>query len=336
MVTIREIAKQSGFSSATISRLFKGDESLAITPKTKEKIITTALTMGYDRSKIKTTLYKIAVLFWLSESEVQEDVFFRNLKDGLKKYGKIAGMELVFISREKGIESIPEDVSGFIAIGPITKEELTVLYEKGIKGVVRGINPTPKLFDTVDSNTREMTREAIDLFLAEGFTKIGFIGGKFFNPSTKKEELDNRERAFREHLANKGLLNEKYIFTKGKFTMETGIELAKEMVDSLKDDLPEACFIASDTIAVGALQGFNDKGVFLPNQMALISVNDYEMAKFVTPPLSTFHIDIEEMAKSTIDLLSDQLVYPRDITKTILLSANLVVRKSFTPFTNSN
>ena len=108
------------------------------------------------------------------------------------------------------------------------------------------------------------------------------------------------------------------------------------MVDSSIDDLPEVCFIASDTIAVGALQGFNDKGVFLPNQMALISVNDYEMAKFVTPPLSTFHIDIEEMAKSTIDLLSDQLVYPRDITKTILLSANLVVRKSFIPFTNSN
>lgn len=331
MVTIKDVAQESGYSSATISRLFKGDETLAITPKAKSKIIATALALGYDRSKIKTSLHKIAILFWLSEEQITEDVYFKNLKDGLEKYSKIANMDLVFISKEQGIDNLPEDISGFIAIGPISREELITLYQKGIKGVVRGINPMPKLFDTVDSNIREMTREAIDYFLGEGMTKIGLIGGKFLNPDTGQEELDNRERAFREHLSNKGLLEEKYIFTRGEFTIDTGFDLAREMVDTLGDDLPEACFIASDTIAVGALQGFNDRGIFLPKQMAIISVNDYEIAKFVSPPLTTFHIDMEEMAKSTIDLLSDQLVYPRNITKTILLGANLTIRKSFVP-----
>lgn len=331
MVTIKDIAEESGYSSATISRLFKGDATLTITPKTKSKIIASALALGYDRSKIKTSLHKIAILFWLSEEQIMEDVYFKNLKDGLEKYSTIANMDLVFISKEQGIDNLPEDISGFIAIGPITREELITLHRKGIKGVVRGINPMPKLFDTVDSNTREMTREAIDQFLAEGMTKIGMIGGKFQNPDTGQEELDNRERAFREHLMNKGLLEEKYIFTSGEFTMETGFDMARKMVDTLGEDLPEAIFIASDTIAVGALQGFNDKGIFLPKQLAIISVNDYEIAKFVSPPLTTFHIDMEEMAKSTIDLLSDQLVYPRNITKTILLGANLTIRKSFVP-----
>ena len=66
-------------------------------------------------------------------------------------------------------------------------------------------------------------------------------------------------------------------------------------------------------------------------RMSLISVNDLEMARYVSVPLTTFHIDVEEMAKSTIDLLSDQLVYPRNITKSILLGANLTIRKSFVP-----
>ena len=86
MVTIRDVAKESGYSSALISRLFKGDETLAITPSTKNKIITTALALGYDRSKIKTSLHTIAVLFWLSEEQIMEDAYFKNLKDGLEKY----------------------------------------------------------------------------------------------------------------------------------------------------------------------------------------------------------------------------------------------------------
>lgn len=334
MVTIKDVSEISGYSSATISRLFKGDETLAITPATKKKIISTALAIGYDRSKIKTTLHKIAVLFWLSQEQIMEDVYFRNLKEALEKYSKVANMELEFIDQESGIKSISEDISGFIALGSISRQELIELHQKGYKGVVRGINPMPKLFDTVDSNTREMTREAIDYFLNEGFTKIGMIGGKYLNPDTGIEELDNRERAFREYLGGKGLLEDKFIFTRGNFSIDTGFTLAQEMVDTLKDDLPEACFIASDTIAVGALQGFNDKGIFLPSEMSIISVNDYDMAKYVSPPLTTFHIDIDEMAKSTIDLLSDQLVYPRNITKTILLGANLTIRKSFIPTTS--
>ncbi|MDN6044815.1 MAG: LacI family DNA-binding transcriptional regulator, partial [Lactococcus raffinolactis] len=69
MTTIKEVAKQSGFSQATISRLFKGDETLSITEETKNIIINTALAMGFDRSKIKTTLEKIVFLFWITKQE---------------------------------------------------------------------------------------------------------------------------------------------------------------------------------------------------------------------------------------------------------------------------
>lgn len=58
MVTLKEIAQHSGYSQATVSRLFKGDTSLSITNETKQKIIHTALSMGYDRSKIKTSFRK--------------------------------------------------------------------------------------------------------------------------------------------------------------------------------------------------------------------------------------------------------------------------------------
>ncbi len=103
------------------------------------------------------------------------------------------------------------------------------------------------------------------------------------------------------------------------------------MLRTLGEDLPEACFIASDTLAVGVLQAFNEKQVAIPETIKLISVNDNEIAKFVSPPLTTYRIDIDEIAKTAIDMLADQIIYPREITKTVLLGSPLIIRKSFVP-----
>ncbi len=88
--------------------------------------------------------------------------------------------------------------------------------------------------------------------------------------------------------------------------------------------------MASDTIAVGVLQALNERSIIIPDRLELISINDNEIAKFVAPPLTTFKIDVEEIAKTAIDLLVDQIVHPRTITKTVLLGAELIERKSFT------
>ena len=331
MVTIRDIAKKSGYSTATISRLFKDDKSLSITSDTKNKIIVTAKSLGYDLTKIKTSLYRIAILFWISEKQVKEDVYYQHVKDNLKKYSKKANLDLIFISKDDGVKKIPDDITGFIAIGQMTRKELHYLNQKGYKGVIRGINPLPEHFDTVEPDFHEMARQSINYFINEGFTKIGFIGGKFFNLETGKEEMDSREYSFRYYLEKNGLLNEKYIFSQGAFTVDEGYQLALKMKFELDKDMPEACFVPSDTIAAGVLQGFHELGINIPKDMVVISINDDEIAKFVAPPLTTFKIDIEEMAKTCVDLLSDQLVYSRDISKKTLIGAKLTVRKSFIP-----
>jgi LacI family transcriptional regulator len=142
--------------------------------------------------------------------------------------------------------------------------------------------------------------------------------------------MDSREIIFRQTLARRDAFDEAFLFTGGNFSVETGYRLAKKMVESLGDNLPEALFVASDTVAVGVLQALNERSIIIPDRLELISINDNEIAKFVAPPLTTFNIDVEEIAKTAIDLLVDQIVHPRAITKTVLLGAELIERKSFT------
>jgi LacI family transcriptional regulator len=330
LVTIKKIAEQAGYSQATVSRLLKGDESLSITQDTRQKIIHTALTLGYDRSKIKTTLEKIAVLFWLTEQEELQDDYFRQLRISLEKHAKINNLEIQLITHEDDVLSILKEVSGFIGIGSFDTKETLQFKSICPYGVILEINPNPEIFDTVKPDTDRMTKTAIDLFLKKGFKNIGFIGGSYFNPDTQKTEMDSREIIFRQTLTNEHCFKEKYLFSGGSFSVDTGYRLAREMLDSLGDNLPDGLFVSSDTIAVGVLQALNERSITIPDKLELISINDNEIAKFVSPPLTTFKIDVEEIAKTSIDLLVDQIVYPRNITKTVLLGAELIERRSFT------
>lgn len=53
MITIKEIAQQAGFSPSTVSRLLSNDPSLSVSPETKQKILNTALSLGYERKIYK-------------------------------------------------------------------------------------------------------------------------------------------------------------------------------------------------------------------------------------------------------------------------------------------
>ncbi|WP_315899349.1 substrate-binding domain-containing protein, partial [Klebsiella sp. Kpp] len=71
----------------------------------------------------------------------------------------------------------------------------------------------------------------------------------------------------------------------------------KNAIDTLGEELPTAFYIAADPIAVGCLQALNEYGIAIPGRVNLISVNNISIAKYVSPPLTTFHIDLMELCK---------------------------------------
>lgn len=331
MTTIKEIAEASGFSQATVSRLLKGDTSLSVNPKTRQEIIQTAIQLGYPRSKIHTTLETIALLSWISEEEEFQDIYFHRLKEAIEKYGRINNMEVLTYGPAQGLQDLAPHISGFIALGHFSSKDIQYLKAKLPQGVFLEINPDPDSYDTVKPDTDRITLKAIQAFLAKGYRKIGFIGGHYLDPDSKQSQMDSREKVFRTYLNQLGLLQEAYVYAGGAFTIEQGYQLVMDHAEDLLSNPPQAIFVASDTIAIGALQAFNELQIAIPDQIELISINDNEVARFTAPPLTTYRIHVEEIAKTAIDLLVDQLAYPRQTTKTVLLNSELIIRKSFQP-----
>lgn len=326
MATIKEIAEIVGVSSAAVSRVLNYDEGISVSEETREAIFATAEKIGYKKKVIYPKIENVALLHFTDNEDELEDVFYRGVREEVIKQAKKMNIRLQIYDRRDGMSVIPRDLNAFIAVGWLTRKEINQLYKICPRGVFIGTSPDEKLFDAVRPNMDSFVTQMVDYFVEKGHKKIGFIGGSDRNIDTGKPSMDIREWSFRQSVAYYHCLEEEYILISEKFTVDEGYRMGKELLK--KSSLPTALCIASDTLAVGVLQALNEKGIQVPEQMALFSINDVNIAKYLSPPLTTIHIDIPCICETALDLLRNRVLYGGKVTKLIFVNGIPIFRKS--------
>ena len=326
MATIKEIAEIVGVSSAAVSRVLNYDEGISVSEETREAIFATAEKIGYKKKVIYPKIENVALLYFTDNEDELEDVFYRGVREEVIKQAKKMNIRLQIYDRRDGMSVIPRDLNAFIAVGWLTRKEINQLYKICPRGVFIGTSPDEKLFDAVRPNMDSFVTQMVDYFVEKGHKKIGFIGGSDRNIDTGKPSMDIREWSFRQSVAYYHCLEEEYILISEKFTVDEGYRMGKELLK--KSSLPTALCIASDTLAVGVLQALNEKGIQVPEQMALFSINDVNIAKYLSPPLTTIHIDIPCICETALVLLRNRVLYGGKVTKLIFVNGIPIFRKS--------
>ena len=326
MATIKEIAEIVGVSSAAVSRVLNYDEGISVSEETREAIFATAEKIGYKKKVIYPKIENVALLYFTDNEDELEDVFYRGVREEVIKQAKKMNIRLQIYDRRDGMSVIPRDLNAFIAVGWLTRKEINQLYKICPRGVFIGTSSDEKLFDAVRPNMDSFVTQMVDYFVEKGHKKIGFIGGSDRNIDTGKPSMDIREWSFRQSVAYYHCLEEEYILISEKFTVDEGYRMGKELLK--KSSLPTALCIASDTLAVGVLQALNEKGIQVPEQMALFSINDVNIAKYLSPPLTTIHIDIPCICETALDLLRNRVLYGGKVTKLIFVNGIPIFRKS--------
>lgn len=326
MATIKEIAEIVGVSSAAVSRVLNYDEGISVSDETRNAIFSTAEKLGYKKRVIYPKIENVALLFFTDNEDELEDDFYRGVREEIIKQAKKMNIHLSVYNRNDGMEAIPKDLNAFIAVGWLDRKEINKLYKICKKGVFIGTSPDEKLFDAVKPNMDSFVTQMVDYFMDKGHKSIGFIGGSDRNIDTGKTAMDIREWSFRQSAAYYNCLNEDYILISEKFTVDEGYRMGKELLK--KKVMPTALCIASDTLAVGVLQALNEDGILVPEQIALFSINDVNIAKYMSPPLTTIHIDIPCICETALDLLRNRVLYGGRVTKLVFVNGIPVFRKS--------
>ena len=95
----------------------------------------------------------------------------------------------------------------------------------------------------------------------------------------------------------------------------------------LEKDLPRAIVCAYDCMAIGAIRAIHNRGLSVPDDIAVLGINDIRESSFLPTPLSSINQNLEKACKEAVDALINKL-YDKPYQKIIKIPAELKIRKS--------
>lgn len=334
MATIKEIAQRTGFSQATVSRLLNGDPTLSVREGTRRKIIRASEDLGYSmQTKRIVVPHKVALLDNEESEEALRDSYYTDLRSALERNAEQQRMEMTVFHDLDDMIACSSKFDGFMAIGAdrISEKDLGRLHEAMPYGVFIDVNPAPNLFDSVQPDLQQTIHDAVAACAAKGMKRVGFIGGKGCLMNFYEVDEENRATYFRRETRRFGIQSDGLVYSDGLFTVSNGRALGERFVHDHNGVLPDAVIVAADVIAVGVLQAFNAVGVLVPRDISVISINNQTISQLTSPPLSTFSVDQNELARVATLALGDTISGKRTIRQHAYLSTSLVARDSFVP-----
>ena len=331
MVTLKEIAKAVGVSSATVSRVLNFDQTLSVAPRKRQAIIETAEALNYSTPRARNRanqqgLNKIALVHFLRPDQELIDPYYVGLRLGIESRCQALKIEAVKVYHT---ELMPEatllqNASGVIAIGRHDEAEIAWLKRHNRNVVFADFTPASDEFDSVESDLMLATRKLLQSLTQMGYRRIAFAGWVDVYNGVARSLPEKRCRAYMQWMNEAGLYDERLCLTENN-TEQSGYKLTRAILSESKP--PDALITCNDNMAVGAYRAIHELGLRIPEDIAVASFNDISVAQFLNPPLSTVRLPSEEIGETAVELLLER-VAGRELAKRITLASQLIWRGS--------
>jgi LacI family transcriptional regulator, galactose operon repressor len=322
-VTIRDVAAKAGVSVATVSRVF--NQKGPIREDTIRKVMDVASAMQYvphagARSLSTRSTRTLGVLLPDLHGE-----FFSEMIRGVDVAARQRGFHILV----SGSHSDAEEMSAMLRALRGRVDGLIVMSpDLGLGPISRALAPdTPVALLNCAATGRRTIRidnyngahAMADHLLSLGHQRIAFITG----PERNADAVERR-RGYREALEAGG---GKAIEIAGDFTEDSGHRAVPKIL-ALRAR-PTAIFAANDAMAIGAFRALREARMRVPEDLALAGFDDVPIARYLTPPLTTVHVEIAEMGRRAVDYLVNTIENAGDGSrKHDVVATTLVVRES--------
>lgn len=323
-VSIYDVAKKSGLSVVTVSRVLNGAES--VRAKNRQRVLDAIKELDYHPNAAARSLARGKTgIIGLIVTTLQDSFFdavVKELNDVLALHGYFLA---VSVSTEIGSDGnhylIQEDrVDGMILLSPIEEDNYILeLKRRNIPYVlIDNQKPENDAFSVTIDNFKggyAATRHLIDL----GHTSIAHLCGNEMFRSTHE-----RRDGFLKALQEKGLTP--FEMVHGDFEIEFGYETCRQW---LRDDrLPSAVFAGDDNIALGVINALLEAGIKVPEQVAIVGYDDQYIASQLHPHLTTVRQPADRIGLAAADMLLKRIDDSMKRASSLKIDPELIVRES--------
>jgi len=179
-------------------------------------------------------------------------------------------------------------------------------------------------YDHVAINNVRAARDAVQHLLDRGRTRIAAIGTQ---PLEEYATPQQRTAGYESALRDAGLEPEPhYTRSAAHYSRADGYTAAAELL--ALDPRPDAIFCFSDLLAMGAMRAVFDAGLSVPEDVAIVGVDDIEEGRFARPSLSTVSLDTAFIAEQAIARVTSRIETPDLKPEQIVAPHALRIRES--------
>ncbi len=302
--SIEDVAREAGVSVATVSRALRGLPNVATKTRARVEEVAEQLHYRADPSAARLATGRTK-LVQLATPTVDGWYFARFLAGAIDHllehdYEAITHPVEDPIARERFLSDLLESkkrVDGVIVVDlNISEESADKLWQAGIRAVTAGF--ATQCFPAVIVDDYKVGFIATQHLLELGHTRIGVISGEPNHPLAFSVP-GLRLAGYTGALAASAIPVDPSLEQSGHFTAAGGRRAMERILDMANP--PTALFVMSDEMAFGAWSALNKRGLTWPNDMAIIGIDDHELAPLVG--LSTVRLAPRKLGAAAADRL---------------------------------
>lgn len=308
-ITIKDVAKRAGVSTATVSRIINNKPGYS--EETKKKVLKAIDELDYHpnviaRGLVSKRTQTIAVLV-PHLSSILISMFLRGIEDITHKMGSSVivchtesngkkTMKYLQLLRDKQIDAI-------IFVSEILKEDYYQFIKKmGIPLVLLSTKSFTHQVPYVKVDDRLAAYTATEYLIQKGHRKIGMLCGNKDDMIAGQPRIDGFLSALRSY--NIPYNERNLVSTKG-FNFKDGIEGCKKLIKQFPD--MSAIFAASDEMAIGVLRTAYEMGINVPAELSVIGYDNLDISQMSIPPLTSVSQPLVQMGKLAAEMIFEML-----------------------------
>lgn len=331
-VTIKDVARAANTSISTVSKVINGSHS--ISEATRIRVMETIAALDYHpnlraRNFARQSTHTIAFIAELSKNMAFINPHIFEIMLGVQRALEQKGYAMTICDERteqcpSQIERIitEQSADGLVIHLPVmTRQLASRITKSGIPHIVIGCPDFESQLCWIDNNNFLSGELAADHLIEQGCERIAYIGGR---PGDMI--CSGRLRGVETALFDAGRTMDKSYVKQGDSTIENGYAFAVELLRA--PICPDAIVCANNNMAFGCMRALNDNRVRVPQDVAVITFDDYPFSRITSPPLSVINIDVYEMGYQAGKLVLSKIRRPNLQMQSYTTLPTLITRES--------
>ncbi|NUQ38109.1 MAG: LacI family DNA-binding transcriptional regulator [Caldilineales bacterium] len=334
-VTIYDVAKKAGVSTATVSKVLSNTPY--VSEKTRAHVLNVVEELGFvpnvaARGLNKARTYIIGLAFPYASDYLFSDPHLLTFMRGVEQVAAAQEYNILLMPARAGEEGgsgllrllRTQYVDGAIIVGMHQMEAVADrLRYRTLPTVALGYHSLRGGENTVHADDRNGAQMAVEHLIQTGHERIAVI-----SVNRNLTALEERMAGYRQALATRQLPSRPEWITWGDFTEISGREQAGRLLGL--SEPPTAIFAFNDRMAIGAIQQLQKMGVRVPEDISVIGFDDIPAAAMFEPALSTVRQPALAMGQAAAEMLFALIGGQAQSFPARVLPASLILRHSST------